>query len=48
MQYHKYSLTEIETFFNTMPKLSHNVTIKNPKTEVESTVVLEGLASFFA
>ncbi len=39
---------EIETFFTTMPKLSHNVTIKNPKTEVESTVVLEGLASFFA
>ena len=39
---------EIETFFTTMPKLSHNVTIKNPKTEVESTVVLEGLSSFFA
>ena len=39
---------EIEKFFETMPKLSHNVTFTNPKTEVESTVVLEGLSSFFA
>jgi len=30
-----------------MPKLSHSVKIKNPKTNVESTVVLEGLAAFF-
>ena len=37
----------IENFFNTMPKLSHTVKVKNPKTEVESEVVLEGLASFF-
>ena len=39
---------EIENFFETMPKLSHSVTFKNPKTKVESTVVLEGLSSFFA
>ena len=39
---------EIEKFFETMPKLKHTVTITNPKTEVESEVVLEGLASFFA
>ena len=38
---------EIEKFFETMPKLSHSVTFTNPKTKVESTVVLEGLASFF-
>ena len=38
----------IEKFFLTMPKLSHEITVKNPKTEVESTVVLEGLSSFFA
>ena len=38
---------EIETFFETMPKLSHTVKIKNPNTQVESTVVLEGLSSFF-
>jgi hypothetical protein len=39
---------EIETFFVTMPKLSHTVTVKNPNTGVESEVVLEGLASFFS
>ena len=38
----------IEEFFNTMPKLSHPVKVKNPVTEVESTVVLEGLAAFFS
>ena len=38
---------EIEKFFDSMPKLSHKVTFTNPKTKVESTVVLEGLASFF-
>lgn len=39
---------EVEKFFETMPKLSHTVKIKNPNTEVESEVVLEGLSSFFA
>ena len=39
---------EIEKFFETMPKLSHKVKVANPKTGVESEVVLEGLASFFA
>jgi len=38
----------IETFFETMPKLSHVIKVTNPKTKVESDVVLEGLASFFA
>jgi hypothetical protein len=38
----------IETFFETMPKLSHKIKVTNPNTEVESEVVLEGLASFFA
>ena len=33
-------------FFNTMPKLRHVVKVKNPKTKVESEVVLEGLESF--
>jgi hypothetical protein len=31
-----------------MPKLSHTLKLKNPNTEVESEVVLEGLTSFFA
>ena len=38
---------EIEKFFETMPKLKHDIKVKNPKTGVESDVVLEGLASFF-
>ena len=38
---------QIETFFTTMPKLSHAITVKNPETGVESDVILEGLASFF-
>ena len=37
----------IENFFDTMPKLSHKIKVKNPKTNVESTVLLEGLAAFF-
>ena len=39
---------DIEKFFETMPKLSHVIKVKNPNTKVESEVVLEGLASFFA
>ena len=39
---------EIEGFFTTMPKLTHKFMVTNPKTKVESEVVLEGLASFFA
>jgi len=37
----------IENFFDTMPKLSHKIKVKNPKTNVESTILLEGLAAFF-
>lgn len=39
---------EIETFFETMPKLAHTIRVKNPKTKVISSVTLEGLSSFFA
>ena len=39
---------QIEKFFETMPKLSHTVKIKNPETGVGSEVILEGLTSFFA
>ena len=39
---------EIEKFFETMPKLSHEIVVTNPKTKKKSTVVLEGLSSFFA
>ena len=40
-------LKEIESFFDTMPKLSHTVKITNPETKVKNEVVLEGLSSFF-
>ena len=39
---------KVEKFFETMPKLSHEITVKNPKTKKSSKVVLEGLSSFFA
>jgi len=39
---------EIESFFETMPKLSHTIKVKNPNTKKENEIVLEGLASFFA
>ena len=39
---------DVERFFSTMPKLSHSVEVENPNTGVKNTVVLEGLADFFA
>jgi len=39
---------DVENFFDTMPKLEHKIKVTNPKTGVESEVVLEGLASFFS
>ena len=39
---------ELQKFFETMPKLLHKVQVTNPNTGVESEIVLEGLASFFA
>ena len=38
---------EVQKFFETMPKLSHEIEVENPETKVKSTVTLEGLASFF-
>ena len=38
---------QVEKFFETMPKLSHTIKVKNPNTKVESEVVLEGLTAFF-
>ena len=39
---------EIEKFFETMPKLSHKIEVVNPNTKEKGSVVLEGLADFFA
>lgn len=35
-------------FFDTMPKLTHVIEVKNPKTEVTSEVVIQGMESFFS
>lgn len=39
---------KVQKFFETMPKLSHTVSVTNPNTQVTSAVVIEGLASFFS
>jgi hypothetical protein len=38
---------KIETFFATMPKLTHTLTVTNPVTGVDNEVILEGLSDFF-
>jgi len=38
---------EVGVFFETMPKLKHEITIKNPKTKKESKITLTGLNDFF-
>ena len=39
---------EVQKFFETMPKLSHTLKIKNPSTGNDNEILIEGLASFFA
>ena len=39
---------EVEKFFSTMPKLSHKIEVVNPNTKEKGSIVLEGLADFFA
>ena len=38
---------DVQKFFETMPKLKHEITIKNPKTKKENKVTLTGLNDFF-
>jgi len=38
---------QVQKFFDTIPKLKHDLVVTNPKTNVESTIPLEGLAAFF-
>ena len=38
---------EVQKFFDSMPKLQHTITVKNPKTKVESEVTLTGINDFF-
>ena len=37
---------KVNEFFETMPRLRHIIKITNPKTKIESEIVLEGLESF--
>ena len=39
---------KVQTFFESMPKVSHTIEVFNPKTEKKSEMVLEGMSSFFA
>ena len=39
---------QVQKFFDSMPKLKHDVKVKNPKTKKTSTVTLQGLNDFFA
>jgi hypothetical protein len=39
---------EIQTFYETMPKLQHKFTVVNPNTGVECEYTIEGLQNFFA
>ena len=39
---------DVQKFFDTMPKLKHEVKVKNPKTKKVSNVTLAGLNDFFA
>ena len=38
---------DVQAFFDSMPKLRHEVTVVNPKTKVENIVALSGLNDFF-
>ena len=39
--------TKLQDFFETMPRLSYEVTVTNPNTKKKNKVTLEGLNSFF-
>ncbi len=39
---------QVSKFFNTMPKLLHEIEVKNPKTKKKNKIPIEGLQSFFA
>ena len=41
------NLEDVLAFFNTMPKMRHKITITNPNTNVENTINIEGIESFF-
>jgi len=38
---------DVQSFFDTMPRLKHTIIVENPKTKVKNEVVLSGLNDFF-
>ena len=38
---------DVQAFFDSMPKLRHEIVVVNPKTKVENVVALSGLNDFF-
>ena len=38
---------KLQNFFETMPKLKHDIVLVHPKTKKKATITLEGLNSFF-
>lgn len=47
-QMNSHQFKKIEEFFETMPKLKHEIEIENPETKVKSKVTIEGLQGFFS
>jgi len=41
------AFNKVRNFFETMPRIKHEVEIENPKTKVKSKVMLQGLQDFF-
>jgi len=41
------SFSKLQEFFDTMPKLKHEIEVVNPKTKVKNKVILQGIADFF-
>jgi len=41
------SFSKLQEFFDTMPKLKHEIEVINPNTKVKNKVILQGIADFF-
>jgi len=41
------AFAKVKEFFDTMPRLQHEVEVQNPKTKVKSKIMLQGLKDFF-
>ena len=41
------NLNDVLKFFDTMPKIKHQIKVINPNTNVENTINMEGIESFF-